>query len=93
MQPYVMSFQRSCGISGFVTKEMVAVVVASQRISSLKDRLRTFLCFGCFSRWQYSNKSPVSSSKMEWAQSHKNCNGNLRAEACWALGAAFVSIK
>ena len=35
----------------------------------------TFLWLGCLIRWRYSNKSPVSSSNTDPANSKKICNG------------------
>ncbi len=94
MQPYMMSLRRACGISGFVRNKMVLVVAAaSWRISLLNDWLHTSLYFGFFSRCLYSNRSPVSSSKMELAQSQRNCSRYICADACHALGAAFVSMR
>jgi hypothetical protein len=88
-----MSLHRACGISGFVRKLMILVLVASQRISLLNDWLHTYLYFGFFSRCLYSNRLPVLLSKMELAQSQRNYSGYFRADACCALGAAFVSMR
>jgi hypothetical protein len=93
MQPYVMSLHRACGISGFVRNKMVSVVVASQQISSLNDWLHTSLYFGFFSRCLYSNRLPVFLSKMKLSQLQRNCSGYFRADACRALGAAFISMR
>ena len=93
MQPYVMSLRSACGISGLVRNAMVLVVVASWRISLLNDWLHTSLSFGFFSRCLYSNRLPVLLSKMELAQSQRNYSGYFRADACRALGAAFISMR
>jgi hypothetical protein len=93
MRPYVMSLRRACSISGFVRNKMFSVVVTSQRISLLNDWLHTSLYFGFFSRCLYSNRSPILSSKMEFAQLQRNCSGYFRADAFCALGAAFVSMR
>ncbi len=93
MQPYVMSLRHACGISGFVRNKMVLGVVASQQISLLNDWLHTSLYFGFFSRCLYSNRSPILSSKTEFAQLQRNCSGYFRADAFSALGAAFASMR
>ncbi len=93
MQPYVMSLRCACGISGFVRNKMVLVMVASWQISLLNDWLHTYLYFGFFSRCLYSSRLPILLSKMELAQSQRNCSGNFCADPCRALGAAFVSMR
>ncbi len=72
---------------------MVLAVVASWQISLLNDWLHTSLYFGFFSRCLYSNRSPILSSKMEFAQLQRNCSGYFRAKAFCALGAAFVFVR
>ncbi len=93
MRPYVMSLRHACGISGFVRNAMVSVMVPSWRISLLNDWLHTSLYLRFFSRCLYSNRLPVLLSKMEFAQSQRNCSGHFHADACCALGAAFVSMR
>ena len=97
MRPYVMSLRRSCGICCFVTNAIVSVIVASRRISYLNDWPHTSLYFGCLSKCRYSRRSPVSSSRIEYAKSHKNCSGYFRELACLAVNNWFgrygVSIR
>ena len=67
--------------------------MANWSISLLKEWVHTSLYFGCFIKWQYSKRSPVLSSKIEWAQMHKNCSGYFHADACFVVGGANVSIR
>ena len=79
------------GISSFRMKKMVSVVVARRRISFPNDLVHTSLYLGCFIRWQYSSRSPVSLSRTAYARSHRNWRGYFIDALCHAVKWGLVS--
>ena len=69
---YVSSPFLSFGMSSFLTKKMVSVVVVSQHISVPNDFVQTLLYLGCFIRCRYSRRLPILSSRTAYARSQRN---------------------
>ena len=79
----------SSGMFSFQTKNLVSVVVVRRHISVPNVFVYTSLYLGCFMRWRYSRRLPVSSLRTAYARSHRNWRGYFLDATCrvvnWAL--------
>ena len=79
----------SSGMLSLRTKKMVSVVVRSWYISVPNDLVHTSLYLGCFRRWGYLRRSPVSLSRTAYTRLHRNWSGYFLEAACLTVNGAL----